>query len=282
LGSVLIKNEAGGGCLRTGRLQLGWEGGSARRISVLHQQAPLRALFPLEVDGADAVVVNTGGGVVGGDRLRVEIGLGADTEAFVTSQAAEKVYRSAGPTARIHTRLRLGPGATLTWLPQETILFDGSRVDRRLEVEMDPDARLLAAEMLVFGRLARGEHLQDSHLRESWDVRVGDRLAWAERFGFSPPDADVLDEPALGGGARALATAVFAAAQAPAALEAARAAMDLAGDSRGGVTAVNGLLVARILGSDPAAVRRSLARSVAAWRGVLLGQSPSLPRLWSI
>jgi urease accessory protein len=268
--------------VRIGLLQLGWEGGRARRLARLRQHAPLRALFPLEDEGADAVVVNTGGGVVGGDHLDVEITLGDGTEAFVTSQAAEKVYRSAGGTARLDTRLRLGAGATLTWLPQEAILFDGCRLHRRLDIDMHPDARLLAAEMLIFGRVARGERLQDAVLREAWDLRVGGRLAWAERFGFDPPNPQMLDEPAMAGGARALATMVFAAPDAALALEAARRALELSGDSRGGVTNVNSLLVARFLGPDPAAVRRSLARSAAAWRGVLLERSPRLPRLWSI
>ena len=92
----------------------------------------------------------------------------------------------------------------------------------------------------------------------------------------------MLDEPAMGGGARALATMVFAAPGAALALDVARRALELSGDSRGGVTTVNGLLVARFLGPDPAAVRRSLARSAAAWRGVLMERSPRLPRLWSI
>ncbi len=277
-----MKKEAAGASLRTGLLQLGWQGGTQRRLSVLRQQAPLRALFPLEPDGADAVVVNTGGGVLGGDRLDVEIGLGEGTRAVVTSQAAEKVYRSAGDVAEIRTRLRLAEGATLTWLPQETILFDACRLSRRLEIDLHPDARLLAAEMLVFGRLARGEQLRDGSLREAWDVRIGGRLAWAERFGLEPPNGPLLDEEPLGGGMRAMATVLFAAREAPTALQTARDALDLVGGARGGVTVVNGMLVGRILAADPRMVRQSLARTVAAWRGGLLGESPSVPRLWTI
>ena len=268
--------------VRSGLLQLGWAGGSVRRLTVLRQHSPLRALFPLEADGADAVVVNTSGGVVGGDRLAVEVEVEDATTALVTTQAAEKIYRSAGPEADLRTTLRVSDKATLAWLPQETILFDGCRVRRRLEVAMHASARLLAAEMLVFGRKARGERLAWSDVRESWDVRVDGRLVWAERFGLRAPNGPLFDEPALLGGAGALATIVFAAAEASSALERARAAMVGGCGVRCGVTAVNGLLVGRMLAVEPAACRRALAGTLAAWRGGLLGQPARLPRLWSI
>ncbi|WP_159718380.1 urease accessory protein UreD [Geminicoccus flavidas] len=268
--------------MRSGLLRIGWDGGRSRRLADLRQEVPLRALFPRETDGADAVVVNTGGGVLGGDRLAVEITLGRDTRALVTSQAAEKVYRSAGPVAELRTTLRVGPGACLTWVPQETILFEGACLHRLLEVDLHPGGRLLAAEMLVFGRVARGELLQNARLREAWEVRIGGRPVWMERFGLTPPCLEILDAPALGGGARALATIVQAGPGAAAALPNARAAMVVQGTARGGVTAVNGLLVGRLLGPDPLAVRRSLAATLCAWRDVLLGESASLPRLWAI
>jgi urease accessory protein len=242
----------------------------------------LRALFPLEPGGADAVVVNTAGGVVGGDRLDIRITLAAATGAVVTSQAAEMVYRSAGATAEITTQLQVGAGGVLAWLPQETILFDACRLRRRLAIDLDPAATLLASEMLVFGRVAKGERLHRACLREARDVRIGGRLVWAERFRLDPPNDDVLDDPALLAGARALATTMFAAPNAVARLEAARAQLTALPGVRAGVTAVNGLLVGRFLGPDATLVRRSLAATLAAWRGVLLGQPARLPRLWAI
>lgn len=242
----------------------------------------MRALFPLEDDGADAVVVNTGGGVVGGDRIEVAITVDAGTSALVTSQAAEKVYRSAGPLASIATSLAAGPGATLAWLPQETILFDGSRLQRRLSIELAPDACLLAGEMLVFGRLAHGERLARAELREAWDVRIGGRLRWADRFRLAPPNQPSLDHPALLDGARAMATLVHAAPDAAARLDAARTSIEPVAGIRAGVSLVNGLLVARLAGAEPRAVRRALAALMAAWREAFLGGPRRLPRLWAI
>ena len=267
---------------RSGLLSLGWEDRGGQRISSLRQEAPLRALFPIEADGADAVVVNTAGGVVGGDRLEVEITLGDGTRALVTSQAAEKVYRSAGEEAQLRTRLTVGAHAALAWVPQETILFDACRLRRSLAIDLHPTATLLASEMLVFGREARGEVLADARLRERWDVHVGGRLVWAERFKLDPPNQDVLHGTFLGGGARCLATVVFASPDAPVMLERAREALQALSGVRAGVSCVNGLLVARFLGADTRSVRRSLASTLASWRGVLLGQPARLPRLWAI
>ena len=257
----LLKVSADDQSVRSGLLKLGWAGGPERRLTVLRQQSPLRALFPMEADGADAVVVNTSGGVVGGDRLTVEIELGQGTTALVTSQAAEKVYRSAGEWAQLRTKLTVQEGATLAWLPQEAILFDGCKVRRHLEVELHDGARLLAAEMLVFGRKARGERLERTMLREAWDVRVAGRLVFAERFGLDPPNRTVLEDQVLLAGAGALATIVFASADAPALLERARAAMDHGQNVRAGVTAVNGLLIGRVLATEPAACKRVFGRN---------------------
>ncbi|HEX2526497.1 MAG TPA: urease accessory protein UreD [Geminicoccus sp.] len=226
--------------------------------------------------------MNTSGGVVGGDRLEVQIGLDAGTHALVTTQAAEKLYRSAGATAQMATSLQAGERAVLAWLPQETILFDRCRVERTIRADLHPTSTLLAAEMLVFGRLARGERLRDAFLREAWEVRVGGRLRWAERFKLEPPNEPLLDGLAGCGGAKALATVVFAGPEAPAMLETARSTLRATPGVRAGVTAVNGLLVGRWLAADPAALRRSLAHTLAAWRGALLRQPARLPRLWAI
>ncbi len=131
----------------------------------LFETGGLRWRFPRSASPCEAVIVNTGGGVAGGDVLRVELTLDEGAEVAATTPAAEKIYRSDGPAACIETRLKLAPRARLLWLPQETILFDKARLERKLEVDMAADADLLLVESLVFGRLAMGETAIDVEAR---------------------------------------------------------------------------------------------------------------------
>jgi urease accessory protein len=119
-------------------------------------------------------------------------------------------------------------------------------------------------------------------VREAWEVRINGRLVWADRFRLDPPNGDIMDAPAGGGGGRALATVVFAGPEAFTCLDSARATLVAQPGVRAGVTMVNGLLIGRFLGADASKVRLALAGSLAAWRGVLLGQPARLPRLWAI
>ena len=128
--------------------------GKTRRGKV-HEAGSLRVRFPSpETRALAAVLVNTAGGVAGGDRFSVSIDAGQDTALTLTTAAAEKVYRSHGPSAAIDVSLRVAGGAHLAWLPQETILFDRARLARRIDIELDENASLLLAEIVVFGRAA--------------------------------------------------------------------------------------------------------------------------------
>ena len=165
------------------------------RLARLFQKAPLRVLMPRPAPGEPpcAVLLNTSGGIVGGDALQVEVRLEAGAAAVITSQAAEKAYRSAGADATLDVALDLADGTWLEWLPQETILFDGARLRRRLRVDAAAQARLVAAEMLVFGRRARGERFQRGFLYDRWEVRIGRRLAWADALRLAPEPGPLLD-----------------------------------------------------------------------------------------
>ena len=147
-------------------LRFGPDGG----LRHLFQQAPLRVLFPTPEPGEPplAAAVNCAGGLAGGDALRQEVRLEAGARAVVSTASAEKVYRSLGAAdARVSTSLALGPSAVLEWIPQETILFDGARLERRLRAELAEGAVLLAAETLVFGRAARGEQMRSGALLDA-------------------------------------------------------------------------------------------------------------------
>ncbi|MGA8711593.1 MAG: urease accessory protein UreD, partial [Roseiarcus sp.] len=170
----------------------------------LFETGGLRWRFPRSASPCEAVLVNTGGGVAGGDAYRVELALKEGAEVEATTTAAEKIYRSDGAPARIETRLTLAPQASLFWLPQETLIFEGAALERRLQVEMAGDASLILVESLVFGRLARGESSIDARLRESWRIRRDGRLVFADETRLDHAGA-ALDRPAVGAGARALA-----------------------------------------------------------------------------
>lgn len=227
-----------------------------------------------------AVLANTSGGIVGGDRLQVRTEIGAAASALITTQAAEKAYRSVGPDARFAVQLDLGRDAWLEWLPQETILFDGARLRRDLHVDAHHEAGLIAADLLVFGRRARGERFATGLLRDRWQVRVDGRLVWADVLCLDAP-AGQIAAPFGFAGAAAYGTCIYVAPDAPDRLSLARALSQQAG-VRAGATVLGPVLVARWLASEPAAVRNALQHFCAAFRHAVRGLPERVPAASSL
>lgn len=250
-----------------------------RGLLRLYQRTPCRVLFPLPEPGdlPVAALLTTSGGLAGGDRLALSVTLEEGARAVVATAAAEKVYRSLGPDATVTVSLAAGAGAWLEWLPQETILFDGARLVRRIAADLAPGARLLAAETVVFGRAARGERFIRGLLHESWRLSHGGKLVWADALRLDGDVGAGLASAAGFGGALALATAVYVGEDAAALLVPAR---DLAEAGEGAATLVNGVLLARFLAPRPEMVRRALTRYVAGLRQAAAGLPAALPRLW--
>lgn len=242
-------------------------------IADLYQRGSLRLRFP-RGDRREAVLLNTGGGITGGDRLRVDVALEAGAEAILTSQAAEKIYRSDGPTARIELRVRLESAARLDWLPQETILFDKARVARRIDIEMAADAHLTMLEMLVFGRIAHGEQIRNASWQDRWNIRRGGSLCLAEAVRIDGDAVELLDRAAAGNGARAFATLVHVAPDAEQKLEDVRTAIAGA-DFPCAASAWNGMLVARFAARAPHELNAIAGAATCAVTGV------ALPRSWN-
>lgn len=247
--------------------------GAGDRIGGLHQSGCAK-LFLLrgQTGGREAVLVNTAGGLTGGDTLDIRIELGPGAALGCTTQAAERIYRSDGGAARIVTRLVLGAGASLAWLPQETILFERSALERRVTVEMADDAELVLSEMLTLGRAAMGEHAISAALRDCRTIRRGDRLI--------THDAQLLDlplptAPALIGDATALATLICVAPDAEDRAEALRRSL-MAEGVAASVSAWDGRLMARLLSAAPHRLRRVLARGLHSISGA------GLPRAWTL
>src|SRR5215510_1019372 len=131
------------------------------QIVDVFQRSPLRVIFPT-IGGAgvkEAVLINTAGGIAGGDRLECEVTAMANASIAVTSQTAERVYRALDEPARVLTKLEVSDGAKLAWFPQETIIFNWARLHRETQIELAPKAELVALEWLVFGRAAHGEQI---------------------------------------------------------------------------------------------------------------------------
>jgi urease accessory protein len=239
----------------------------------LFETGGLRWRFPRSSNPCEAAIVNTGGGVAGGDSYSVSLTLGEGAEVEATTPSAERIYRSDGPAASIATRLTLKPRARLFWLPQETLMFDGARLERQLEVETASEAAFIVAETLVFGRLAMGESRIDATLRDSWRVRRDGRLVFADETRLDHAGA-TLERKAVGAGARALSTIVASAPDIEARLPDLRAALEATGPGvECGASAFDGLIVARLLAASFDQLRVGLVASIVALGG-------RKPRLW--
>jgi urease accessory protein len=254
--------------------------------SVLHrlyQAAPSRALMPDIEPGApfEAVLVNISGGLVGGDRIRSEIAIGPGAAATLTAQAAEKLYRSTGEDTKIETRLAVGAGAWAEWLPQETILFDGARLRRTLTATLAPGARLLAVEMVVFGRAARGERFAHGFLHDSWAIHSGGRLVWADAIRLERDVAAQRSRVFGFGEAAGYATLLHAGPEAASFLPAARA-IAAAGPAEGGATLVAGMLLLRFIADDAMRLRASVIAAAGGLRAAIAGLPVRLPRVWQM
>jgi urease accessory protein len=257
-----------------GRIALAVEArAGVTRRSRVGEEGSLRVRCPGPPgDELEAVIVNTAGGVAGGDRFTLDVDVAAGARLIVTTAAAEKVYRTLEPAATIDVKLAVGAGGALAWLPQETILFDRARLERSIEVDLAEGAELLLAEAVVFGRAGMGEALDDSSLFDRWRLRRDGALIHAEAVRLDGAVAAKLATPAVAKGGIAIATVLVV----PGGEELAAAVRAFGGEFRGevGVSAWNGFAVARLCAADGAALRHDLVTVLTAVR------KKALPRLW--
>ena len=242
----------------------------------LRQEGCLKARWPRPEHGAwtSLVTLNSAGGVAQGDQLDVGITAGAGTRLTVASQAAERFYRSpGGAPARVRTTLTVAPGGALEWLPQETILFDGCALDRRLDVAVAPDSWFLGVEMLVFGRALMGETVHRAALSDTIRLHRGGELLLHDAIRIHGRVQALLDRPAVAAGARAVAILFHLAPDSAARLDALRSALS---PWQAGASAMDGLLVARVVAQDGASLRAAIVAGLAALRA-----GRPIPRVWS-
>ncbi len=253
-------------------------------IGELYQRDPLRMLFPRPIAGEPltGVLVTISGGVVGGDRLNIRVSSRSGAAGRVLAQAAEKIYRSTGADSRIGIELRAESDSWLEWLPQETILFDSSRLRRSTEIRAMPGARLLCGEMIVLGRVAMGERMRQGLLRDAWDVYWEDRLIWSDALHLDSGIERVRAATAGFDGARACASVLYVGADARQHIGPARELIDETVERplRAGASRVGKVLVIRWLGPDSLQLRDAYGRFWAAFRHHLAGYPPIMPTLW--
>ncbi|MEJ2626422.1 MAG: urease accessory protein UreD [Pseudolabrys sp.] len=245
--------------------------GRSRRARVA-EDGSLRVRFPnVTGDPLEAVIVNTGGGMTGGDRFAIDIDVGVGASLVAGTTAAEKIYRSTGADAEMDVTLSVAPGGRLCWLPQETILFDRARLKRRIDADLADGASLIMVESVVFGRAAMGEAMREGAWSDRWRLRMGGKLVFAENVRLDGAIADKLAQGAIAAGGIALAT-VLIAPGGDGTLAAVRALDDhFAGEV--GISAWNGIAVARLVARDGATLRHDLV-------ALLASLGISVPRLW--
>jgi urease accessory protein len=250
--------------------------GGRIRVADLAQSGCGRLLFPAVAETAalEAVVVNTSGGLTGGDRFEIAASARAGARLVLTTQACEKIYRSSRDDAVVSTRLTLEPGAHLAFVPQETILFDRSKLSRTLHVEVEDTATLLVVEAVLLGRRASGETIREIGFRDSWRIRRGGRLVFAEEMRLGENLATALSGRATLAGAAGFATVLMVAREAENRLaDLRRLTIDEAVEC--GFSSFDGLCVGRLVAQDGASLRTGLV-------SVLQALGGTIPRVWSI
>ena len=252
------------------------------RIVDVFQQSPIRIIFPRIGRAAveEAVLINTAGGVAGGDWLECTVTALANASIAVTSQAAEKVYRALSEPAHVATKLKAHAGARLAWLPQETIVFNWGRICRDTDIEFSSGAEFLALEWLVLGRAAHGEEVVGGHISDSWRVKKDGSLIWADSFRVTDAVFPHLRSRALLSDCKAVATLIYFGPSPQTRLEFFR---DMASSPgcQSAATSVGGLIIARFAATASSDLRLAL-RSVLRQFGREFGPGPFRePKMWS-
>ena len=256
--------------------------GKSTRIVDLYQQSPVRVLFPRTgcERSLEAVLVNTSGGVAGGDRLQLNVTALPGASIAVTTQAAERIYGALDENAQITTHLNVGDTAKLAWLPQETIVFNHARVRRRTEIEISSGSELLALECLVLGRIARGEKLSAGAIIDTWQVRKDRRLRWCDTFRVTDEVFSHLSRKALLQDSTALATLLYFGPHLDEWLQLIRN-QSVSFDCQCAATLVGGLLVARLAAKSSLELKASL-RNLLKELGKASAPGPfGIPKMWS-
>ena len=229
----------------------------------------------------EAILINTSGGLTGGDVIEWSVAAADSTRLSVTTQANEKVYKAAADTASVSTHITVGKDASVHWLPQETILFDQASLTRRLDVDLAETAEFLAVEAVLLGRKAMGEAVAEGFFRDRWRVRRSGRLIHAEELRFDGAIERMTQSAGVLSGQVAFATLFYTGPLAEVLFSKLRACLDdTAGGASpwtGGASHWNGKLIARLAAPTGFEMRKILTPAIS----VLRNGAP-VPKVWNI
>ncbi|MEZ5801214.1 MAG: urease accessory protein UreD [Nitratireductor sp.] len=264
----------------TGRLAVKRSAGRSR-IDMLYQEGAAKIRFPTPHDDClEAILINTAGGLTGGDRINWEASACKDTRLVLTTQASEKLYRCAEGRAEAGVRLSVGEAAHLSWLPQETIAYEGSALRRVIEVDITRTGTCLLVEPLVLGRRAMGESVRQCLFHDSWRIRHDGELIHAEEFRLDGDPTQLMAGSATGNGASAFATLLLVAPDPSLLADQLRTQLQSCDALDFGVSAWSvagtGKLLARIAARDGYALKIAVGQAVR-----LLNGSAGLPKIWA-
>ena len=245
------------------------------KLEELYQSGCAKLMLPKTYgEMTEAVMLNTAGGITGGDRLTVKIQ--AENCALVTTtQTAERLYSSSTEPAKIEVGLCADKAATLHWLPQETIIFDGAELDRTIRLDMSADSNCLLAETIVMGREAMGEDIYDCHFTDNWRLYREGRLFHAESLRLTGRVAEIMAAPAGGNGARLLSTILYAGCDAEQMAGLLTSVVETC-SSDCAMSCWDDRLVIRLMSPHPPIARADINRLLCALRG------QPLPRVWQV
>ncbi|OCP02400.1 MULTISPECIES: urease accessory protein UreD [unclassified Ensifer] len=248
------------------------------RIAELYQEGCAKIRLPKTFDASmEAVLINSSGGLTGGDRMVWEIAAGAGTDVTVTTQACEKIYKASADTVGVTTRIEVAAGARVDWLPQETILFDRASLSRSLEVDLAADATFLAVEAVLLGRKAMGEAVHEGLFRDRWRIRVEGQLLHADNLSLAGAIATLGARPAVLDGVAAFATLIYVGVDCEAQLQRLRSLLE--GERGVGVSHVQvggrDKLIARFAAPDGFALRKILIPVISHLR-----LQKTVPKVW--
>ena len=277
------------------RLTLGFQRWQARTVlGQRSHQGPLQVQRPFYPEGdrvCHVALLHPPGGVVGGDELRIEASVDTGAHALLTTPAAGKFYRSAGPFARQTQLLTVATGAALEWLPQENILYSGARVHALTRVELQGDARFLGWEICCLGRPAAGETFKAGEYRQDFELWRDGELLYLEQGRYAGGDA-MLDMP-WGLQGQPVSATLICAGSPPDGVNAIRFAWDalkppshpfpdLANDAElATVSQLDGVLIGRYRGLSTTRARRLFTLAWSVLRPVLLNRPPCPSRFWN-
>jgi len=247
---------------------------------------PLRvqkALYPEGDAVCQAILLHPPSGIAGGDHLTIAAEIGTGGHAQLTTPGAGKWYRSGGAEASQEIEFSLQEGATLEWLPQESIVFDGARARMTTRVSLAADSRYIGWDILCLGRAAAGERFENGRFDLFCRVDRAGQPIWLERGGFAGNDA-MLHSPAGWAGSTVCGSLLCSfpelPQQATGLLETCRSIAPNDGASHA-LSALPGILVARYLGDSSEAARRWFAEIWKILRPACCNRPAVTPRIWN-